>query len=340
MKKTLTVIILVFASMGAIYAETGIEDLQTSFNGFTDSMSAVLPLNAAVGLNWSDAYIGHLPHFGIGVTGGAAFIPSDEIKPLLADMGYELPSELESLGIPLPAAMIEGRLGGIGLPFDIGVKFGYIPEAAQEALAKSAGDLSVDYLAFGADVRYALIKERLFIPGVSVGAGFNYLKGGISTPIGGQQDFHYNDGTNDYYVRITDPDLGLTWESKSIDLKLQVSKSVLFITPYAGLGAAYGFSTAGYSLDSEVLYCTDGNSYAPITPTQQADLEEALAQGGIDAPDFSATGISYSAPADGWSFRAFGGFSLDLLVLRLDVTAMYDFLAQTLSGSAGVRIQL
>ncbi len=340
MKKTLSVIILVFACMGTIYAQTEIEDLQASFEGFTDSMSAVLPLNAAVGLTWSDAYIGHLPHFGVGVTGGAAFIPADEIKPLLADMGYELPSELDSLGIPLPAAMIEGRLGGIGLPFDIGVKFGFIPEAAQEALAESAGDLSVDYLAFGADIRYSLIKERLLIPGVSVGAGFNYIKGGISTPIGGDQNFHYDDGSTDHYVKITNPDLGLTWESKSIDLKLQVSKSVLFLTPYAGLGAAYGFSSAGYSLDSDVLYSTDDSSYSPITPAQQADLEAALAQGGIEAPDFSATGISYSAPADGWSFRAFGGFSVDLLALRLDLTAMYDFLAQTLAASAGVRIQL
>lgn len=339
MRKIITLTFLVIMSMGTIYAQTDIAELQTTFNGFTDSMSSVLPLNAAVGLNWSDAYIGRLPHFGLGVTGGAAFIPSDEIRPLLSDMGYDLPSELDSLGVPLPAAMIEGRLGGFKLPFDLGFKVGFIPEEGQAAIASAAEDLSVDYLMFGADVRYAIVKGNLLLPTVSVGAGFTYLKGGISTPIGDTQNYEYNDGSTTHYVRITDPDLGLTWESKSIDLKLQVSKKILILTPYAGLGASYGFSSAGYNIDSDVLYSTDGSTYAPITASQKADLESALTAGGIDAPDFSATGISYTAPANGWAFRAFGGLSLDLLALRVDVTAMYDFLAETIAGSAGVRLQ-
>ena len=45
------------------------------FQTFATAAASSLPLETSVGLNWSDAYIGQFPHFGIGLTVGAATIP-------------------------------------------------------------------------------------------------------------------------------------------------------------------------------------------------------------------------------------------------------------------------
>ena len=43
----------------------------------------------------------------------------------------DVPSELSDLGgIPIPATAVEARIGGFILPFDIGIKAGYIPEVS------------------------------------------------------------------------------------------------------------------------------------------------------------------------------------------------------------------
>ncbi|MCA1950251.1 MAG: hypothetical protein LDL24_06750, partial [Treponema sp.] len=138
-----------------------------------------------------------------------------------------------------------------------------------------------------------------------------------------------------YTITATKPELGLSWETTTIDLKAQVSKGLLIFTPYAGLGASYGMSKAGYFVKSAIKY--DGNT---ISDSQLQQIKDTLSQNGITPPDISATGISSYFANNGLAFRAFGGLSLNILVLRLDLTGLYNFSDGSYGGSLGVRFQL
>ena len=123
-------------------------------------------------------------------------------------------------------------------------------------------------------------------------------------------------------------------QSNVIDIKLQASKSLLIITPYAGLGYAYGWSKAGGGIAAgDVLY--GGN---PITQADIDAINAALAAVGESELDVSADGFLVSSDAKGGAFRAFGGLSVNLFILKLDLNGMYNFNTSSLGASANVRI--
>jgi len=314
-----------------------IESLQRGAESMSKALSAALPFNSTLGLNWSDAYIGQLlgvpPHFGVGVSAGATTVKADEMKSLLTTLGIDTGS-FPNL-VPIPAAVAEARIGGFLLPFDIGVKGGYIPPEVGKTIQDATGGLNLDYLAAGADIRFALLKGGLLLPRVSLGVGVNYMKGGLGTTLSGGQSFTYTYGTDTYEIAASDPELGLSWETTTVDLKAQISKGFLIFTPYAGLGASYGMSKAGYYIQSNIKY--DGSD---ITDTELQTIKDTLTQAGITPPDISATGISSYFANNGWAFRAFGGLSLNILILRVDVTGLYNLSDNSYGGSVGVRFQL
>jgi len=310
-----------------------VADLQRGAAAMSNALAKALPFNSTVGLNWSDAYIGQFvslpPHFGFGIVGGATSINSSDVTALLKTLGYDT----SSLGntLPLPALAAEGRIGGFILPFDIGLKAGFIPQAAGEALSSAAGGLNVDYLLLGADVRYALVKGNLVLPKVSIGVGLNYMSGGVSKSVGSDQSFAFGTDT----IKAQAPTIGIDWKTTTLDFKAQVSKSFLIFTPYLGLGAAYGMSHAGYSVKSTVLY----NGTA-INQTQINSINAYLQSLGIAPMDITASGISSYYDVNAWAIRAFGGLSLNMFVIRMDLTGLYNISDGSYGGTLGVRFQL
>lgn len=329
MKKKMVLVALLAALTAAVVtAQTTFSDYEQGFQDFADGVATALPLNAAVGLNWSDAYIGNFPHFGVGITVGAAAMPWDSFKKVDEMLGGVIASEypeLEDYGAPIPAIAVEARLGGLLLPFDVGVKFGILPEESKALLPSG---VTADYLMFGADVRYALIKGGAVLPKVSIGAGYTYVKGNVTVTdaIAGRTIT----GVGGHSISVTDPDVTFDWKTSVIDLKAQISKSFLILTPYFGVGASLAVAEAGGGLDAQVL--VDG---APADPADIADIEEAL--GDDFDPD---EGFFVSSETNGWAFRAFGGLSVNLFVLKLDLTGMYNFSSGTLGASLSGRVQL
>ncbi|GAB1484408.1 hypothetical protein MASR2M78_32260 [Treponema sp.] len=124
-------------------------------------------------------------------------------------------------------------------------------------------------------------------------------------------------------------------ETTTLDLKAQVSKNFIIFTPYLGLGASYGMSKAGYYVKSTVTY--DGNT---LTDPDITEIKESLKAAGITPPDIKASGISSTEEVSSFGIRVFGGLSVDLLVLHLDLTGMYNLLDGAYGGSVGLRFQL
>ncbi|TFH03876.1 MAG: hypothetical protein E4H09_04495 [Spirochaetales bacterium] len=80
-----------------------------------------------------------------------------------------------------------------------------------------------------------------------------------------------------------------------------------------------------------------------VTPEEIAAFNDAaaLVDDAPTIPELSNTGFYVSAPmTGGWAFRAFGGISLNLIIVNLDITGMYDFIGNNFGATVGLRVQL
>jgi len=337
-------IILVLAALsllavGASAQPVQLTDFQAAFQTFADDMAGVLAANSTVGNVWSQAYLGGFPRFGAGLAVGANFVPADSAEPLFAEAGAPLPSELSNLGIPLPAAALSFKIGLPFLNMDVGVKGGLIPDSAATALASNG--VEATYETMGVNVRYALLKDRLVIPAVSIGASWNYIKGSAKTGLGlGTQDFEYTvsgspgyDGV--YTITVTDPDVDLQWEANTFDFTLQVSKNLLIFTPYAGAG----FTIGRTAVDGGMAASVDVYQGATLLdPVADADVINALEQAaGVSISD---QGFLVNAESNSPTIRIYGGTSINILVLKLDFMASYVPASKSLGAQVMARIQL
>jgi hypothetical protein len=190
----------------------------------------------------------------------------------------------------------------------------------------------------GLDVRLPLLQESGLLPDLSVSAGYTRLNATI-----GMSDIYGENVVLGSYeipegptlnIELTDPSAEFYWEANVIDLKAQVSKNLMLFTPYAGFGASLGFGRAGGGFESELV----GIDQDDIDAFNEA--AEALAPDQV-IPELSTDGFYASAQmGSGWALRVFGGVSINLLVVKLDITGMYDFLGSNFGATVGLRVQL
>jgi len=316
-------LILTGVSLSGFAQQLELSELQEGAAAFSKELAKSLPLNSALGLNWSDAYIGKLfpsfpPHFGVGGTFGITTMNMPVLRTLADNLGYRMP--LDTSKMFLPAYTLEARVGGLFSPFDVGFKYGHLPP-----LGLWGQNFTMNYTLLGGDIRYALVdgKSNPLYPNVSFSVGFNYLKSGIGSKIKADQSFSYDSET----ITIAAPEMNLEWACKSLDFKFQLSKSILAITPYAGLGGSYAWSSAGYSIKGAVTGDTSG-------------IREYLNSLGLDGIDVFDNEMSSIIKKSAFSLRIFGGFSVNLMVLRLDFTVLYSVRDGNYGGSLGFRVQI
>ena len=160
------------------------------------------------------------------------------------------------------------------------------------------------------------------------------MRGNVSVPgvLNGPIDVaNVSFGGGPHTLGFTNPALDFFWKTSVIDAKVQLSKTLFILTPYIGLGAAYGISNAGGGMQSAMT--VDGGA---VTPQQLAQINSAF------GTSYTSTtqGFGVYAGASGFSVRAFGGFSFNLLILKIGLGAEYEFLSGSMAGMANVRIQI
>jgi hypothetical protein len=331
-------------------------DFQTytdSFSAFADDIADSLPMNSTVGLNTSDAYIGQLlefpPSIGVGATVGFSTIPVDTVKGLFGDLNIDTPEAIDQaagIGLPVPALAGDLRVGGIILPFDLGVKYGTVVQPLADQIGD---DYDIDYQLIGFDVRVPVVKERFLVPSVSVGAGYNRLNSDIT--VRNLVDTGFSIDLSEYHpeyvdyetLSLSNPELNLNWSSNVIDAKAQASMNLWILTPYVGAGASYSRSSVGGGLIAALQ--GDGQN---LSDQEVEDLKDNLREYenqtgndvGVDIDQLSADkGITVERMVEGYSFRVFGGTSLNLLIFRMDMGVGYDLLGKNFSGNVGLRVQ-
>ncbi len=332
----LVLALMLIPAVMPLVAQDGIADLDTfskSFESFSEEFTRSLPMNSTIGLNWSDAYIGQLlpiPSLGLGITTGVTTIPLGVLEDLVEDLGLDSGDalgDLPGLGIPLPGYAVDARIGGLILPFDVGIKLGLLPEV-------EVGDVKAEYTNFGLDVRYALLEGGIVMPKLSVGVGYNYLAGRISAPLGiGDTEISSVEYEGDTYIlALTDPNIDFDWTANVLDFKVQVSKQFFVIEPHLGLGASYGWAKTNSGFDTEVTVLDENGDPAP--GVSASDL------GKIAGVSIDDKGLSISTEENPFAIRLFGGASLNLPFVRFDLGGMYNFNSGALGATLGARFQI
>ena len=266
-----------------------LDDFKGGLHAFLEDINLSLPDSTLSGVTWSDAYIGQLigvpPHFGVGLATGVSRFRVAGLAKTLKLVGSELPMN----ELIFPTIALEGRLGGFILPFDIGLRFGFLPEVQIK-------DIGLKYLHYGADIRYALLKQNLVLPNISLALGYYRTSGALSYV------FTLEELAGASFLGITGkPEtLSIDFQTNVIDARLQVSKSFLVVTPYAGFGLSYDITDSSYTFISE----TD------------------------------------TASEKGWQYRAFGGLSFNIVVVKIDLSGMYNFKSENWGANLGLRVQL
>jgi len=290
MKKILGILLF------GLLAFSGLSAQSTQLAAFNDALGSALgevntalPDAAVVGGTWSDSYIGQLlgvpPHFGIGVAAGFSRFPVSSLNDAIKMTGTDLPTDT----LILPNFAIEGRIGGFVLPFDIGFRFGMMPKIDLQ-------DVSINFINYGFDFRYALLEENLVKPDLIVGLGYYHSSGDIG------YTFDANTlapvGISSTYASAKQ-DLGLAFSTNVFEAKIQISKKLLIITPYAGFGGYIAKSDSSYEV------------------ADQEDSEKETVFG----------------------TRVYGGLSFNVLLLKLDLSGMYNFSSGNWGLNFGPRIQ-
>ena len=319
--------------------DTELDKYKSGIQNFADDLAIILPMNSTIGLNWNDAYIGQLidipPRFAIGVTTGFTTLPYGSIKTLLEDMGVEaddtVPSFIQSYGVPLPAAVIDARVGGFILPFDMGFKLGYFKMNGE--------DLNINYILVGGDVRYRVLEQRILIPKISVGVGYNYMSTRIKMADALGDDISIGIPTEYALLHpalggistidLSSPDLDLDMSTKVLDFKVQASWKALIFEPSLGFGLSYGMSSVSTQAESKL----QKNGTTDLDQTELA----ALSALGFDVSDSS---LGYSRNTSAFVPRFFCGLGFNLAVFRLDFGTMYGLTTRSWGATVNASFQL
>jgi hypothetical protein len=201
----------------------------TAFDAAAPALLKALPLSSGLGLHWSDAHIGNFPHMGVGIALETASVGKTHFEPLSAALGGGLPTGL------IGGVTLEGRMGGFLLPFDLGLKLGFLPDTGFPAGYLQGKQVGLTTAIAGADIRLRVLREGVIRPLVSLGVGVGQGRGSLSLPTDAE-----------------DADFALSWKSTTVAVKGQASKSFLIVTPYLGAEAALVWSDLGYTLRQTV----------------------------------------------------------------------------------------
>lgn len=297
MKKTKTlaaafaVIALASASLYAADYKIPIsEDKKTEIanglNAFAGNILVAAPQAATQQNVWADAYIGKLfpslpPHFGVGISLGGTKMDMTRLKDaatafegmindFVPDSGDssitdQLKGTVDFGSIPdifvMPTVSIDARIGGIFLPFDIGISammtnpsLFSVDLSDPNSLTSMSAPMnfnafgfngSADYLTLGIDIRYCVLDGGVILPKVSVGAGYNITKGsfGISSDKSG-----------------VDANMNLSFNTQVIYVQAEVSKSIMIATVFGGARALVSNTSTSWAWNINGTKSLGGNN--------------------------------------------------------------------------------
>lgn len=240
MKKTFIIVLIGILSCGTVLSAQTPPDsskVNAGLGQFIEDLAKTAP-SAAVNQNiYADAYIGKLipsipPHFAVGVNTSFSILDISGLKKAASGLGISLDLQDDFV---LPTFTLDARIGGLFLPFDLGVSFMTFPTF------DFGNGMKMDFLAWGADLRWALMQQSLIKPNISIGIGYYHNAGSIE-------------------ISDSDSRAGIAYKVNTLALSAQVSKTFFIITPFIGGRVVMSDADSSYDWSASVASVNTGDS--------------------------------------------------------------------------------
>ena len=283
---------------------------ENGLNDFCDDLADVIPNSQTQQNVYAEAWIGKIfPgfHFGAGVNAGVSALDVSTLKDAALALGVDDVKDINDT-LVFPTITVDARLGGIILPFDIGVTAMSIDTSKMDSVDKAIDPVAIDFFTLGADIRYAIFQGGFMRPKWSVGAGFYYTKGGVDV----------DDDT---------AKASLDFKSTTFMVNTQASIKLLCLVPFIGGRALFSKTSVDWKVNAD---------WASIIAKESDTYYEGVA----DALKWGILPRSFSGSSSGFSVypQMFGGIGLDLLFLNLTVSGSYDIASKIPSAAVSVRV--
>ena len=236
-KKIIAIGLVLLLALSAFGNITPADKVSQGLEDFSIQLFDVIPNVALQQGVWPEAWIGNIfpsapPHFGLGLSLGAAELPIEGLNKALSQFnevsgGASFPALSNDLAFP--TFTVDARIGGLVLPFDIGISFMCLPNMKFD-------NVTFDYLTIGGSLRYAILQDKGLIPGLSLGMGFMYNKGFVEVKV-----------EDTAYVRSD-------FKTTSIFFEAQVSKKILFLVPFLGFRGVMAQSTNSWAWEYNATF--------------------------------------------------------------------------------------
>ena len=292
MKKIIAIFLVLTLFASSVFAQLPDEEkvdkekVKVGLTEFVTGLADTVPAVSTMNNVWADAYVGQLigvpPHLGTGFSAGLAKMDISCVKKAASALGIDSISKLND-NFVLPTISMDFALGGLFLPFDLTGSFWVMKEPV------SLGGLQYSTKSFNVKLRVPILKQNLVLPNLSLGVGYAKNSGEFS--VSADKNLYIN----------------TTYSSEIYSADLQVSKSVIFLTPYAG---------------ARVLASKSDNSWKYIDPITGGD------KGTYKNEDMNI------------NYQLFAGTSFNFLVVRLNVNAAIDLKSKLWSAGLGVQVKL
>ena len=286
-------------------SDTPFTDTVNGLNDFCDDLVDTIPNTQGVQNIYADAWIGKfLPgvHFGAGINVGASSLDISSLKDTAAALDIDTGDIGDTFAFPTINADL--RIGGIILPFDIGVAVMKFDSSSYGAIEDAIDPVSFDYTVVGGDIRYALIKGGMLRPKVSVGAGYYYTSGSIE-------------------VKDDTASAGMDFSSKAFIMEAQASIKLLFLVPFVGTKLIVSKTKVDWSVDA---------NWAELIDVKDDSLAGIINNGILPSHFKDSTSSTTFHP------QLFGGVGFDLGIMSLTTTLGYDVKSSIISGAVSARI--
>lgn len=294
MKKIIAIFLVLMLAISAFAQSFDATPVEEGLDEFVEGLAFSVPAATTMSNLWADAYVGQLiafpPHLGIGVSGGVAKMDVRGIKKAAKALGISATDGLKD-DFFLPVASIDAVVGGLLFPFDLS---GSVIVMKEPIGISGENSLQYKVNSFNLKLRLPILKQNVVLPNLSIGVGFAQSYGEFFAQLSGVDTF-----------------LNATYKTSVYSADVQLSKSVIFLTPYVGGRILMSKSDNNWKYSYEIGGLINGSG-----------------EGGYANEDYN------------FGYQVFAGTSINILILRLNINAAYDFKSQIWSAGFGVQVKI
>lgn len=303
-------------------APSDIDTTQVS-NGLNDFTFSLVDTSASTVSHqnmWASAYIGQLlavpPHFGGGVSVGAAQLKAGGLSNALKQMGIQY----DVSNLYLPTLTIDAKIGGLILPFDLGVHGMIIDTPIDFSVLDY--NFSVNYGTVGADIRIPILKQGIIAPAISLGLGYAYSKGSIGVNI--QEGFG---------------SVNAGYQAQILQATVQISKKILIVEPFLGVRGTLSSSKRNWSWAYDASKGFTDAQIAVLT-SNGVSLDALKSSDSLPETEWSSF-WDIDAANPNYTAQIYAGCGIDFLfIAQCTVNASYDIVNDIWAGGISLRVKL